>query len=135
MLKKVRDNIFIGDRKVTPAKLKEAGVTVIEFVYAPSAKLLSDIEEAGFVHFVVRLYLPEEKKNNKPHVKDIACHIPKHMISMGETVAIIGRTGLVRAAFVATRAICEIETRSIYEVFTEIKEVLPDKFNIGRAYL
>jgi len=42
---------------------------------------------------------------------------------------------MVRAAFVAARAICEIETRSIYEIFTEMKEIMPKEFDIGNAYL
>ena len=135
MLKKLRDNIFIGDEKVTSEELKKAGVTMVEFVHVPSAKILADVEKMKLPHFLVRLYLPSEKTNNRPYVKDIACHIPKYMASNGEVVAIIGQTGLVRAAFVAARAICEIETRSIYEIFTEMKEIMPKEFDIGNAYL
>ena len=71
---------------------------------------------------------------NKPHVKDIACHIPKYMVEYGEKVLIISASPMKQAAFVACRAICEIEQKTIYEVMMELKKLWPD-FDIGAAYL
>jgi hypothetical protein len=135
MLIKVRDGLYLGDSSVTIDDLKKEGVTMVEFVYTPSMESLAAIEGEKIEYFVVRLYRPEEQRVNKPYIKDIACHIPKYMMSNGEVVAVLGQTGLVRGAFVVARAICELEIKSIYEVFVELKNVLPKEFDIGRAYL
>jgi len=130
MLTELRENIYIGDKDVTVAELVEAGITMVEFVDA-TLPLREAVAKEGIQHFVVSLYAD---KVNRPHVKDIACHIPKYMAQHGEKVAIISSTGLVRAAFVAARAICEAENVGIYEIFAELQEKLPD-FDIGKAYL
>jgi len=127
MLVKIRDNIFLGDEKVTPNQLKKAGITVILVVGDASIK----IQKTDAIMFAVELH---KDKVNKPHVKDIACHIPKYMAQNGEIVAILSKTGMVRAAFVVARTICEIENKSIYDVFIELREVVKG-FDIGKAYL
>lgn len=130
MLIKIRENIFLGDEKVTEKELKENGITVVEVVTMDEAITIptDDIQV-----FAVGLY---KDKINKPHVKDIACHIPKYMIQNGETVAVISKTGLVRAAFVVARAICELESKSIYEVLVEMKDKIKiPNFDLGKAYL
>lgn len=128
MLTKIRENLFIGDAKVTAKDLKRHGVTVVEIV---SEGLLPIEVHDEIILFQVGL---PTNKINKPYVKDIACHIPKYMIQNREIVAVVSKTGLVKAAYVAARAVCEMENKSIYEVFTELKELMP-KFDIGKAYL
>lgn len=129
MLTKVRDNIFIGDEKVTTKELEDAGVTVIEFV--GSEGFDTSIDGTKFEVFLIALHTD---RVNKPYIKDIACHVPKYMSQNGEIVAIISKTGLVRAAFVACRAVCELEERSIYEVMVELKNLIPE-YDIGKSYL
>ena len=127
MLVKVRENIFIGDEKVKAEDLKKNGVTVIE--------LVTD-EKIAFEHGDCTLFAVELHKDkvNKPHIKDIACHIPKYMVQNGEIVAIISKNGLVRAPFVAARAICEIENKTIYDILMEFQKLIKG-FDIGKAYL
>lgn len=126
MITQLRDNIFIADQAITGQELIDKGITVI-LVVAADAKL--PILEYEFQSFIVPL-----SKVNKTHVKDIACHIPKYMTQFGEKVCIISKTGKIRAAYVAARAICELEQTSIYEVFIELQEKI-EGFDIGRAYL
>lgn len=127
MLTKIRENIFVGDKNVTEKEIKEAGVTVILIVAAIDCHVPDGPEL-----FSVIL---NTKKVIKPHIKDIACHIPKYMTQNGEIVAIIDETGMHQAAYVAGRAICELENKSIYDIFVEMKESLGEKFDIGKAYL
>lgn len=128
MLTKFRDNLFIGDENATYEELKSAGITSV--VMVSNVPLMNVIDETMAVFFVTL----HDNKINKPHVKDIACHIPKYMMQNGEIVAVISKTGLVRAAFVACRTVCELESRSIYEVMVELKGIIPE-FDLGKAYL
>jgi len=129
MLVKIRENIFVGDAKVTDTELIKNGVNMILVVGGDIPKKLN----GEYISFYVSL---QTDKVNKPHVKDIACHIPKYMIQNGETIAIISENGLIRAPFVACRAICEIENKSIYDVFAEVEEKkLIKGFDLGKAYL
>ena len=128
MLTKLRENIYVSDRETTIDQLKEAGVTAI---LVTDYQMVAFPITPDFINFEVDLRLD---RVNKPHVKDIACHIPKYMAQNGETIAIIDATGLKQAVYVAARAICELENRSIYEVFVELKELLPG-FDINGAYL
>ena len=128
MLTKVRENIYLGDEKVLTKELEEAKVTVLLVVGGdPDLRKV----KPEIVGFYVDLFTD---RINKPHVKDIACHIPKYMVQSGEVVAVISKTGLQRAAFVVCRAICELENRSIYEVMVELKGIIPE-FDPGKAYL
>lgn len=128
MLYKVRENIFLGDERVSAKELKENAITVI-LVVSDTVELNTGDQLPVLFH--VSLF-PD--KINKPHVKDIACHIPKYMTENGETIAVIDKTATQQAAYIVARAICELEQKSIYEVFVELKEILP-KFDIGKAYL
>ena len=130
MITKVRENIFLGDENVTQAEIREAGITVVEIV-----DQITSFNIAGCQLFAVDLYAD---RINKPHVKDIACHIVKYMIQNGESVLVVDKTGLTKAAYVVARAICEVENRSIYDVFMEMKQILKDSkqdLDIGKAYL
>lgn len=128
MLTKIHENIYIADGKVTSEELREAGITVIEIV---DPELHPEYLPAEMVVFRVDLYID---KINKPHIKDIACHIPKYMTQNGEKVVVMDETGLKQAPFVVARAICELESKTIYEVALEMKEVVPT-LDIGKMYL
>jgi hypothetical protein len=127
MLKKIRENLYLADENVTDAELKKEGITVLEYV----AHDIAVTDKPGFIVFKIGLY---SNVVNRPHIKDIACHIPKYMVQNGEKVAIISKTGKCRAAFVMARTICELESKSIYEIFTELQSKIED-FDIGKAYL
>lgn len=140
MLTKIRENIYLGDEKVNDDDLKKAGVTAIEFILPNEALNTLKIDANAYEILGVALHSPESGRINKPHVKDIACHIPKYMVQNGETVAVVGVTGLKRAAYVVARAVCEIENKSIYDIFLEMQELLPKPpadphFDVGKAYL
>ena len=128
MLTKIRENIFLGDEKITAKDIKENAITMV-LVVAETINL--SLGEKMPTMFYVNLKTDEV---NKPHVKDIACHTTKYMVQNGETIAVIDKTGMSQAAFVVSRAICELESKSIYDVLTEIKELIPN-FDIGKAYL
>lgn len=128
MLTSVRENILIGDQEVTAKDLLDNKVTMVLIVGGkPNLEGL----DPSIVEYRLSLFTD---RINKPHVKDIACHIPKYMTQNGEVIAVLSETGLVRAAFVVCRAICELENRSIYEVMVELKGLIPE-FDIGKAYL
>jgi len=127
MLVKVRENIFVGDENVKADDLRKNGITVIEVVTDEKISF----EHADCQVFAVDLHTDQI---NKPHVKDIACHIPKFMVQNGEIVAIISKNGLIRAPFVAARAICELENKTIYDILMEFPKLIKG-FDIGKAYL
>ena len=127
MLTKVRDNIYLSDGKTTAAQFVEAGVTVVHIVDAD----VSMPQAVDLIYFETFL---ETEKVNKPHVKDVICHIPKYMTQNGEVVAVVDKTGLKQATYVVARAICELEAKSIYEIFVELEPLLPG-FDINKAYL
>lgn len=130
MLVKLRPSIYLGDKDAfkTFDELKKEGITclvvVADELNAPAGS------QAGIKVFKVGLL----SGPNYGHVKDLACHIPKYMTQNGENVLIQSSTGLIRGAFIAARAICELENKSIYEVFQEIKELIPD-LNLNKVYL
>ncbi len=126
MIAQIRENIFVGDEKVTKEELKINGITIVEIV----------ADDVTFSAYEATVFVIQLKDNaiNKPHVKDIACHIPKYMAESGEKVLVISKTGMKRAAFVVARAICEMEQKSIYEVLVEMQGKI-EGFDIGKAYL
>lgn len=128
MLAKIRDNIYLGDSKVKKSEIEKAGITAVVVVADEHFSVpLPD----GVVRFDVGL---AKDKINRPHTKDIACHIPKYMVQNGEIVAILSVTGLIRAAYVTARAICELEGAGIYEVLLSMQDSV-EGLEIGRAYL
>src|SRR3990167_10304550 len=130
MLVKIRENIWLGDKMAyeSLADLKKVGITTLVIVAdemeAPAG---SDV---GIKVFKVGLL----SGPNYGHVKDLACHVPKYMTENGEIVLVQSVTGLTRGAFVAARAVCELENKSIYEVFQEIKELVPE-LDLSKVYL
>jgi len=127
MLTKVRDNIYLSDGNTTAAEFVNAGITVVHIVDAD----VSMPQASDLIYFETFL---ETNKINKPHVKDVVCHIPKYMTQNGEVVAVVDMSGQKQATYVVARAICEMEGKSIYEVFVELQELLPG-FDINGAYL
>lgn len=130
MLTKIRENIYIADAKVTIDELKKAGITIVLSVDQTIPKAITSGDDS-MRGFIVEL---TTDKINKPHIKDVACHIPKYMTQNGETIVVMDQTGLKQATYVVARAICEMEGKSIYEVFTELEPLLPG-FEINGAYL
>lgn len=128
MLQKIRENIYMGDKDAykTMDELKKAGITTLVIV---ADEMVAPAGEGIKVFKVGLLSGP-----NYGHVKDLACHIPKYMTQNGETVLVQSVTGLTRGAFVTARAICELENKSIYEVFQEIKELVP-ALDMSKVYL
>ena len=130
MLVKLRENIWLGDKDAFAniVDLKKDGITALVVVAdemnAPSGA------EAGIKVFKVGLI----SGPNYGHIKDLACHIPKYLTQSGDIVLVQSVTGLTRGAFVASRAICELENKSIYEVFQEVKEIVPE-LNLSKVYL
>lgn len=128
MIVKVRENLYLADAKVTKEELEKIKATVVEVVCEDQLKLSLP---ANVVFYQVGLSI---KKVNRPHVKDIACHIPKYMMQNGETVVVVGKTGMIRGAFVCARAVCELESSTIYEVLLEMEKLIKG-LKIGEAYL
>ena len=128
MLTKVRENIYIGDDKAykNMDDLVKEGITALVIVAdemsAPSGANKIKVFKVGLVD-----------GPNYGFVKDLSCHIPKYLTENGEIVLIQGLTGLKRTVFVAARTICELENRSIHEIFNEIKELEPE-VNLSKVY-
>lgn len=128
MIIKIRENIFLADAKVTNDELRELGVTMM-LIVDPNVHL--EYTPAEMILFRVDL---DAVKINRPHVKDIACHIPKYMTQNGEKIVVIDETGKHQAAFVVARAICELEDKSLFEIMTEMKVIYPE-LDLGKMYL
>jgi hypothetical protein len=129
MITKLRDNVYLGDKDAFKniEELEKKGITCVIVVADEMEPAVLD----GLKVKVFKLGLLDGP--NFGYVKDLACHIPKYMIQNGEVVLVQGVTGLRRGAFIAARAICEIENRSIYEIFQEIKELIPE-LNLSKVY-
>lgn len=130
MLVKIRENIWLGDKAAFKSltDLKKAGITAL--VIVADEMVASAGNESGIKIFKVGLVTGP----NYGHVKDLACHIPKYLSENGEIVLVQSVTGLTRGAYVTARAVCELENKSIYEVFQEIKELIP-KLDLSKVYL
>lgn len=130
MIVKIRENIYLGDHEAfTEMKeLKEMGITAL-VVVADEMPTPSGLA-AGVKVFKVGLV----SGPNYGHVKDLACHVPKYLTQNGETVLIQSKNGLTRGAFVTARAICELENKSVYEIFQEIKELVPT-LDLTKVYI
>lgn len=128
MLLKLRENIFIGDENA--GNLKELASKGITAVVVVADELLPMLPKAsGLKIFKIGML----EGPNYGYVKDLACHVPKYLTQNGEKVLIQSKTGLKRGAFIAARTVCELENKSIYEVFQEIKEMEP-KLDLGKVY-
>jgi len=130
MLVKLRDNIFLGDEKafIAVKELKSKEITALVVV-------ADDMPAPAGAEFGVKVFkIGLINGPNYGHIKDLACHIPKYLTQNGDIVLIQSKTGLTRGAFVAARTICELENKSVYEIFQEIKEVVPE-LNLSKVYL
>lgn len=123
MITKVRENIYLADKNVSSKELESNKISLV--VMVGNAPISTDIDQ-----FWYKL----DELRNKPHIKDLVCHIVKYSYQNGDAVCVVSDTGLKRGAFVVSRVVCELESRSIYEVMLEIKNLLPN-FDIGKAYL
>lgn len=124
----LRPNIYLGDKDAgTSDEFKADGITTVVII---ASEMVAPADSENGVHYI-KVGLMNGP--NYSWVKDIACHIPKYLTQNGEVVLVQGVTGMHRAAFVAARAICELENKSIYEVFLEIKEKLPD-LDLSKVY-
>lgn len=131
MIKKLRDNIYIGDKDAYKSleELTELGVTSVVIV-ADELKVKDNAANQEPRVFKMGL---RGDRINPPHIKDLICHTAKYMAQNGDVVLIQSVTGLQRAAFVACRVICELEARTIYEIMQEVKQEVPE-FDIGKSY-
>lgn len=121
MIVQLRKNIFLGDENAytTLQELKDKGITTV-LVVSNEMSLMPEDASGVSVYKMGLIDGP-----NYGYVKDLACHIPKYLTQNGQTILIQSKTGLRRGAFVAARAICELENKSIYEVFLQIQEMIP----------
>ena len=132
MIKKLRENIYIGDKDAYTS-LDELKALNISSVIIVSDELgLGMHSNANQEPRVFKMGLRGDRIN-PPHIKDLVCHTAKMMAQNGETVLIQSVTGLQRAAFVACRVVCELEATTIYEVMQELKQEVPE-FDIGKSY-
>lgn len=129
MILKLRDNIYIGDKDAHKELKPEQVTSIIVVDDELEIKLPKAFKGIKVFKFPLSL-----KGINTSYVKDLATHTPKYLAQYGELVLIQSTTGLKRAAYIASRMICEVENKSIYEVMQEIKELEP-KFDVGGAYL
>ena len=125
----LRPNIYLGDKDAFKS-LEEVKADGITSVIVVSNDLQPAAEDDSGVR-VHRLGLLDGP--NYTWVKDLACHIPKYLIQNGEVVLIQSVTGMKRGAFIAGRTICELENKSIYEIFLEIKEKIPE-LDLSKVY-
>lgn len=123
----LRENIFTSGTDITESEIKDNSINRVV--------LVSRCDEVLHIGDVTLFSLPlNSDRNNPSHLKDLACHCPKYMCQNGDKVLIMdNENGFGAAAYIAARLVCEIEGKSIYDIFMEIKEKSPE-FDIGQAY-
>ena len=131
MLKKLRENVYIGDAEAYK-KYKTLSDLDISSILVVADDLENDEIDANQEPRVFKMGLRKDRMN-PPHIKDLVCHTALQMANNGDIILIQSVTGLERAAFVACRVICELEQKSIYEVMLELKELIPE-FDISKSY-
>lgn len=131
MIRKIRDNLYLGDNQAykTVEELKELGITSVVIV---ADELVIPFNNINQDPRIVKIGLRADRMN-PPHIKDLACHIPKYMMQCGETVLIQSVTGLQRGAFIVCRALCEFENKTLYEIMQELKRIEP-AYDMGKSY-
>lgn len=131
MIRKLRENIYIGDKDAYKSidELTALGISSV-IVVADEMKVKDNLSNQEPRVFKMGI---RADRINPPHIKDLVCHTAKYMTQNGEIVLIQSVTGLQRAAFVACRVICELEARTIYEIMQEVKQDIPE-FDIGKSY-
>lgn len=128
MFVKLRENLWLGseDALTMVDQIKEANINRIVIV-------ANDVAPVSIENVTVFVCGLRSDRMNPTHVKDLACHCPKYMTQNGDKVLIVSKTGLERGAYIAGRLLCEVEAKSIYDVFLEITPLMPG-FDIGKAY-
>jgi len=131
MIRKLRDNLYLGDKDAykTIDDLKDLGITSVVIV---ADDLLVPLTESNQNPRIIKIGLRGDRMN-PPHIKDLACHIPKYMMQNGEIVLIQSMTGLQRGGYIACRTLCEFENKTLYEIMMELKRIEP-AYDIGKSY-
>lgn len=131
MIRKIRDNLYLGDEQAykTVEELKELGITSVVVVADELPIIFSNPNQDPRI---VKIGLRADRMN-PPHIKDLACHIPKYMMQNGETVLIQSTTGLQRGAYIVCRTLCEFENKTLYEIMQELKRIEPS-YDMGKSY-
>lgn len=126
----LRPNLYLGDKDAfkSLAEIKADGINSV-IIVANDLPMAIKEDESG-VH-IYKLGMVDGP--NYGWVKDLACHIPKYLMQNGEVVLIQSVTGLKRGAYIAARALCEMENKSIYDIFLEIKEKVPE-LDLSKVY-
>jgi hypothetical protein len=128
MIIKVRPNLFIGDETESDLrKLLERKITAIVVV---ADEMVAPLPKGTNLK-IFKIGLLDGP--NYTWVKDLACHAVKYLMQNGENVLVQGKTGLKRGVFVAARAVCELENKSIYEIFKEIQK-LEKRVDLSKTY-
>lgn len=125
----IRPNLYLGDKDAFAsfAEIKADGITSVVIVSSDLPVPTED--QTGIrVHKMSMIQGP-----NYGWVKDLACHVPKYLMQNGEVVLIQSVTGMQRGAYIAARCICEMENKSIYDVFLEIQKLIP-KLDLSKVY-
>ena len=125
----LRPNLYIGDKDAfkSLAEIKADGINSVVIV-ANDLPMATEDETGVRVYKMALVPGP-----NYGWVKDLACHVPKYLMQNGEVVLIQSVTGMQRGAYIAARAICEMENKSIYDVFLEIQKLIP-KLDLSKVY-
>lgn len=131
MIRKLRDNLYLGDKDAykTLDELKDLGITSVVVV---ADDFVVNFNETNQNPRIVKIGLRSDRMN-PPHIKDLACHIPKYMMQNGEIVLIQSMTGLQRGGYIACRTLCEFENKTLYEIMMELKRIEP-AFDMGKSY-
>ena len=137
MIYKIRENIFIGDYNLKENDLIDNKISIIfDTINSYDFSKDHNLFDLTFKTKNINIFgaTLHKDKINKPHVKDIACHIVKYMAQSGENILVIDEDGVSQSIYTVARAICEMENISIYEVFLEIKKIIPE-IDLGNVYL
>lgn len=133
MFVQLRPNLWLASEEaiMNPKdyeKLETAGINRIVVV-------ANDISgEATYSKEVTTFMCPlRSDRMNPTHLKDLACHCPKYMLQNGDKVLIVSKTGMMRGAYIAARILCELEGKSIYDIFIEMQSLI-EGFDVGKAY-
>lgn len=132
MFIQLRENLWLAseDEILTQEqgkKIADLGISRIVIV-ADDITLVPQSDKFTIFHCPLKL-----NRMNPTHIKDLVCHTVKMMITNGDKVLIVGKTGKERGAYVGARVICEIEGKSIYDIFLEFQDKV-DGFDIGKSY-
>lgn len=131
MFLQLRPNIWLASEdEVNLKNIKKFEDSKINrIVVVSGGKVNIQVPEAAMTVFLC----PLKDSNNPTHIKDLACHTPKYMVMNGDKVLIVSKKGIDQGAYVAARMICELENKTIYDVFMELQEQIPE-FDMNKVY-